>query len=164
MNENFQKELEELKASLEGKTIEEIKEIEQKIIAEAEETQGDLQNRMFDLPKKGYKEAATYIQEFLDKQTVQWQYTVGLLTMYDGWDPAKFPGQISYPMLDGVLRYLGSLQFTGHEEWRKVIEINKYFEPLHKEYLEINTSIFENAEKHNVVLDKFNELTDGSVD
>lgn len=74
--------------------------------------------------------------------------------MYEFWDEDKRPKEVNYPTLDGTLRTLGSLTFTGYEEWKAVLTINDYFEDIREKYVEATNVIYLNAEKHNVVMDK----------
>ena len=140
--------------SLEGKTETELREIEQQIINDSDEYQKTLNTTMFALPAKGYAEVAKAIHLLLNKQQVQWQYTLGIVTMYEFWDEDKRPKEVNYPTLDGTLRTLGSLTFTGYEEWKAVLTINDYFEDIREKYVEATNVIYLNAEKHNVVMDK----------
>ena len=150
-----QKKIEELKAfeqSLEAKTLEELKVLEQEIVKEAEEADKEVSSKEFKLDKKNYKIIAQGIRNLLDKKTVQWQFTLGMVAMYDFWDPEKNPGKVLYPMLDGTLRALGDATFTGYDEWAMVVVINKYFEPLREQYTVVTQRIYDAASKHNVVM------------
>ena len=102
-----QKELEEYKALINEKNLQEVLEIEQEIIKEADELNEKIQKYEFKLNNKGYKEAAEAIRYFLNAQSVTWQYTVGMITMYEFWNPDKNPKTVLYPMFDGTLRTLG---------------------------------------------------------
>lgn len=140
--------------SLEGLDEAALRELETKIIDESDEYQKSLNEQMFALPAKGYDELAKAIHLLLNKQTSQWQYTLGLVTMYEFWDEKKRPKEVNYPTLDGTLRTLGSMSFTGYDEWKAVITINNYFEPMRARYVELTNEIYFNAEKHNAVMDK----------
>lgn len=140
--------------TLDGKTEAELREIEEQIIKESDEYQQKLNTTMFALPAKGYTEVAKAIHMLLDKQTVQWQYTLGIVTMYEFWDEEKRPKEVNYPTLDGTLRTLGALSFTGYPEWKAVLTINDYFEEIREKYVEATNIIYLNAEKHNAVMDK----------
>lgn len=140
--------------SLEGLDEKALREMEQKVIEESDEFQKNLNTTMFALPSKDYENVAKAIHKLLDKQTSQWQYTLGLVTMYEFWDEKKRPKEVNYPTLDGTLRTLGALSFTGYDEWKAVITINDYFEPMRKKYVELTNEIYFNAEKHNAVMDK----------
>lgn len=140
--------------SLEGLDEKALREMEQKVIEESDEFQKNLNTTMFALPSKDYENVAKAIHKLLDKQTSQWQYTLGLVTMYEFWDENKRPKEVNYPTLDGTLRTLGALSFTGYDEWKAVITINDYFEPMRKKYVDLTNEIYFNAEKHNAVMDK----------
>ena len=155
-----QKTLEKFEKSLKGKTFEELTELEQKIIAEADKADKKVADTKFDLPDETYKEVAKAIRYFINKKTVQWQYTLAMQTMYDFWDE-KNPKKISYATLDSTLRTLGEMQFTGIDEWRMVIVINKYFEPLRTLYVSTTQQVYDIASKHSAVI-KALELQDPS--
>lgn len=142
---------EDFKKSLEGKSVEELKKIEAEVIKECEKIDDEVANTEFDMPVENYSDVAKAIKYFLDKQTVQWQYTLGMVAMYDFWDE-KRPEKIPYAQLDSVLRTIGNLQFTGYNEWAMVVVINKYFEPLREEYTKVTQRIYDAATKHNVVM------------
>ena len=158
-----QKELEEYKKLIDSKSLEEVLEIEKGVINEANELNTKIAKHQFKLPTKGYKEVAEAIRYFLNKQSVTWQYTVGLITMYDFWDPKTRPVNVLYPMFDGTLRTLGEMKFEGYDEWKKVVAINKYFEDLRDEYSVLTEQIWDNASKHNIILDRLQILDPASA-
>jgi len=142
---------EDFKKSLEGKSVEELKKIEAEVIKECEKIDDEVAKTEFDMPAENYLEVAKAIKYFLNKQTVQWQYTLGMVAMYDFWDE-KRPEKIPYAQLDSVLRTIGGLQFTGYDEWAMVVVINKYFEPLREQYTTVTQRIYDAASKHNIVM------------
>ena len=151
-----QKKIEELKAfeqSLEAKTLEELKVLEQEIAKEAEEADKKVSSKEFKLDKKNYQIVAQGIRNLLNKKTVQWQFTLGMVAMYDFWDENKNPKTVKYPMLDGTLRALGEMAFAGYAEWAAVVAINKYFEDIREEYVTVTEKAYDIAAKHNVVMD-----------
>ena len=149
-----QQQLKELAASLKELTVEELEAREQEIIKKADENDKAVATKEFKLPTENYKIVAAGIQSLLNKQTVEWQYTLGLLSMYEFWDPEKYSKTVTYPMLDATLRTLGEMKFTGYEEWAKVVAINKYFESLRKDYEETTESIYDIANEHNAIIDE----------
>ena len=153
-----QKELAEYKKLIDSKTLDEVLEIEKEIVKEADDINAKIQKYEFKLQKKGYPEAAKAVRYFLDKQTITWQFTVGMITMYDFWNPEKFPAKVSYPMFDGTLRTLGEMKFTGYKEWKYVFDINEYFGSIRDEYAELTEQIWDNASKHNVICDRIQLL------
>ena len=157
-----QKKVEQLKAfeqSLEAKTLEELKALEQEIIKEADDIDKEVSSKEFKLEKTNYAIVAQGIRDLLNKKTVQWPFTLGMVAMYDFWDPKKNPGKVVYPMLDGTLRALGDATFTGYEEWASVVAINKYFEGIRQEYITTTEKVYDIASKHNAVIDAINKKT-----
>jgi len=156
--EEKQKMLKEYEDSLAGKTKEELEKIEAELIGDADENDVRVSKLEFDLPKENYKEVAEGVRMLLNKQTVQWQYTLGLVGLYDFWNPEKKAKKIPYAQLDAILRTLGQMQFTGYTEWSAVVAINKYFEPLHNAYVDATEKTYDIASKHDIVIRKLEEL------
>ena len=152
--EERQKIISDFEHSFKGKSLDELKKIEEKLVEEADKIDKEVTSQEFDLAEENYEIVARNIRMFLDTQTVQWQYTLGMVGMYDFWDPENKPATIPYPQLDGILRTLGSMQFTGYEQWAAVIAINKYFEPLHEAYEKATERIIIIGAKHNALMDE----------
>lgn len=144
--------------SLKDKTLEELQAIEVEIVKEADENDKRLAELKFPMPSEGYKEAAEAIRMLLNKQTVKWQFTLGMKNMYDFFTPDTRPAEVPYPLLDSVLRTLGSMEFTGYEQWNAVILIDKYVKPLNKQYIEAAESIYKIAERHNDVINAIDKI------
>lgn len=153
----LQVELEKFKGTLEGKNIDELRSLEEGLIKEIEDFNKEVEALEYDLPEENFTEVAQAIQSLLDKETVQWQFTLMMVGMYDFWN--EYRGKISYTQLDAVLNRLGGMQFTGYEDWNKVIVINKYFEPLRDLYYETTSKVFLMANKHNAIMEKLQLLT-----
>ena len=147
-----EKDLHEYKKSLEGKTKEELESIEQELVKEAEAVDKEVAGMEYNLPTENYAAVAEAVRYFLNKQSVQWQYSLAMVSMYDFWGekPAK---KIPYAQLDTILRTLGGLQFTGYKEWAMVVAVNKFFEPLRDKYMETTSRIYDVATKHNIVME-----------
>lgn len=148
-----QKELEDYKKSLDGKTNEELRKIEEELIADAEALDKRISETTFDLPVENYAEAAKAAKTLLNKQSVTWQHTLAMVGMYDFWTE-KNPGKIPYAQLDALLHTIGELKFTGYDEWAMVVALNKYLEPLAKKYQDITSEIYDIANKHSEVQNK----------
>ena len=148
------KQLAEYEQTLKGLTLEELKAKEQEIIKEADENDKAIASKEFKLPGENYKVVAEGIRNILNKQSVEWRFTLGMVSMYDFWDPENFPGNVTYPMLDATLRTIGEMKFTGYQEWAAVVAINKYFEALHEEYESATEKIYDIASKHNAIIDE----------
>ena len=159
-----QKMLKEYDESLKGKTLEELEKIESELIVDADENDKVISETSFDLPSENYEVIAKGIRQLLNKQTVQWQYTLGLVALYDFWNPEKKADKIPYAQLDAVLRTLGQMQFTGYEEWAAVVAINKYFEPLHKAYVDATEKTYDIASKHQSVMQAMDKLKNPGQD
>ena len=156
--EEKQRMLKEYEESLNGKTLEELEKIESALIAEADENDQKVSKTEFDLPKENYKEVAEGIRMLLNKQTVQWQYTLGLVGLYDFWNPEKKAKKIPFAQLDAILRTLGQMQFTGYDEWAAVVAINKYFEPLHNDYVGATDKTYFIASQHQAVMQAMDNI------
>jgi len=151
-------ELAEFEKSLKSLSLAELKAKEQEVIKAADENDKAIASKEFKLPKDNYKVVASGIQQLLNKQTVEWRFTLGMVSMYEFWNPEKFPTVVNYPMLDATLRTLGELKFTGYEEWAIVVAVNKYFEALHAEYEEATERIYDIASQHNAIIDAISLL------
>ena len=136
----------DFKKSLTGMTKEQLEDLAKQITKESEDLDKEVGSKVYDLPAAGYDDAASAIKYFLDKQSVKWEYTRGLITIYEFFD--KTNDKISFPMLDTVLRLLGSLQFTGYSEWIKVVTINDYFNPIASDYRELTDKVYDAAERY----------------
>lgn len=152
------KDLNDFKKSLEGKTLEELEALEQQIIEEADKLNEDMSKATLKVPTKNYKEAAKGIRRALNKQTIQWQYTLGMVNMYDTWDPENRPNEVAYPTLDATIRTLGSLQYTGYDEWKDVLMFTEFFEPIKEEYTKISAKVYDNADMHCAVQDAITKI------
>ena len=152
------KDLNDYKKSLEGKTLEELEALENEIVKEADTLNENLSKAMLKVPTKNYKEAATAIRRALDKQSVQWQYTLGMINMYEAWDPENKPAEIAYTTLDATIRTLGALQYKGYGEWKDVLMFTEFFEPIKDEYTKISLGVYDNADKHCAIQDAIKKI------
>ena len=148
------KQLAEFEKSLKEMSVEELKAKEQEIIKAADENDEALNKKVFNLPTENYKIVAKSIRMILNKQTVEWRFTLGMVSMYEFWNPEKFPKTITYPMLDATLRTIGEMKFTGYDEWASVVAINKYFEETHDEYEACTEKIYDIASQHSAIIDE----------
>lgn len=163
------KALEDFKKKCEKLDLKQLQKLEQEYIKKMDAKDKEVAEKMFDLPEfvtdKDTNEPVTYetvaigIRRFLDRQTITWQYTLGMVVLYEFWNPDRYPGKVNYPTLDSTLRTLGELQFTGYDDWKAVVAINKYIEPLREEYIDITDGIYELASYHNVIMDAMKLVT-----
>lgn len=138
--------------SIKGMSKDELLTKEQELIKEMETNDDEVSKVLFDMPEEGYPEAAEAIRYFLNKNKVQWQYTLGLVTLYEFWMADKAT-KINYPTLDATLRNLGAMEFTGYEEWKRVLTMNTYFEPLRESYIKYTDKTYLLAQKHSALID-----------
>ena len=154
MSLDKQKELDGFKKKCQSMTREQLEELEQEYIKKAEEIDKETATAMFDLPAENYANVTAGIRMFLDQQTIQWQYTLGMKVLYEYWNPEVQPKEINYPTLDSTLRTIGELQFTGYKEWCAVVDINKFMEPLREKYIEVTEKVYDVAAHHNIIIDE----------
>jgi len=147
-----QEEQKKFEQSLLKMSYDELVKLEQEIIAEADKNGEELGKIEFDMPTENYEAVADAIRMFLNKQEVQWQYTLGMVAMYDFWDPKARQAKIPYAHLDSILRTLGGLKFKGYEEWSAVVAVNKFFEPLQQAYVDATQETYDIAVKHDAVM------------
>ena len=50
------------------------------------------------------------------------------------------------------------MEFTGISEWKAVMTVNSYFEPIKEKYITVSQKIFDVADKHNAILEKLDEI------
>lgn len=137
--------------SLDGKSMDELKEVEKTLIADIDANDKKVGNTTFPLPD-GYPEFKANVQYFLNKQKVQWQYALGMLELYDALEtPDK---EMPYPILDLILMNLGQLTFEGADEWRKVKSMTEYIQPMSDAYSEVKAHTYLLAEEHSALLNK----------
>ena len=139
----------EFKASLANMTKEELEALATKLTEESKATDSKVANLNYKLEKKGQEAAWDAIKTFLNKQSVKWNYSLGLITLYEFFDKAQ--KEISFAMLDTVLRLLGSLDYTGYTEWKMVTTINDYFTPIAADYRDVTDEIYDVAERYALV-------------
>ena len=152
------KKMDEFKKTIQNATLDELKQLEQDVIKEADKVNKEVQETKFTLPENNYHETACAIRDLLCKVSVQWQYAQAMVDMFDFWNPDEKPESVVYGLLDATLRQLGQMEFNGIGEWRDVTTVNAYFEPIKEQYIEVSTKIFDVADKHNTILEKMDAM------
>ena len=143
------KELSDFKKSLTEMTEEQLRELAAKLVEESKELDGRVSQTEYTLPTKGQKDAFEAIKYFLNTQKVKWNYALGIITIYEYFDQAQ--KTITFAMLDTVLRLLGSLEFTGYDEWKKVSLVNDYFTSVAQDYRDLTDEIYNIGERYAAV-------------
>lgn len=139
----------DFKKSLTEMTEEQLRELAAKLVEESKELDGRVSQTEYTLPAKGQKDAFEAIKYFLNTQKVKWNYALGIITIYEYFDQAQ--KNITFAMLDTVLRLLGSLEFTGYDEWKKVSLVNDYFTPVAQDYRNLTDEIYNIGERYAAV-------------
>lgn len=152
------KKMSDFKKTIQNASLDELKQLEQDVIKEADKVNKKVQETTFVLPEKDYGITACAIRKLLDKVSVQWQYAQAMVDMFDFWNPDEKPESVVYGLLDATLRQLGQMEFKGVEEWKAVTTVNAYFEPIKEQYIEVSTKIFDVADKHNAILEKMDAM------
>ncbi len=143
------KELSDFKKSLVEMTEEQLNELATKLVEESKALDERVSKTEYTLPTKGQKDAFEAIKYFLNTQKVKWNYALGIITIYEYFDQAQ--KNITFAMLDTVLRLLGSLEFTGYDEWKKVSLVNDYFTPVAQDYRDLTDEIYNIGERYAAV-------------
>ena len=143
------KELSDFKKSLVEMTEEQLRDLAAKLIEESKELDARVSQTEYKLATKGQKDAFEAIKYFLNTQKVKWNYALGIITIYEYFDQAQ--KTITFAMLDTVLRLLGSLEFTGYDEWKKVSLVNDYFTSVAQDYRDLTDEIYNIGERYAAV-------------
>ena len=158
--------LQDFKTEVESLNEEQLHSLEEEIINEIEdyekvvfEKQFDLSSEVvFDGDKHSFNEVVGDILYLINKNEVEYKFTLGLYELYNFWKSADKTMKITYSVLDSTLRILGQIKFTGYSEWKRILVINEFFKPNHVEYTKINAMQVFYAQKHNIVMDKLQLL------
>lgn len=160
LQELLENDLAAYKAVVETMSVEEAKTAEQELIKAMEEYDKYLTETMYELPQsvafddKNYSRnrVGEMICYFIEKQEVDWQYTLGLYQMSKLW--RGIGSQVGYKEYDSTLRVLGQIKYKGSSEWRDIMIVNEFLRNAHDEYT-IDTSYMIYLSKlHNELIDK----------
>ena len=143
------KELSDFKKSLAEMTEDQLRELAAKLIEDSKELDARVSKTEYTLPTKGQKDAFEAIKYFLNTQKVKWNYALGIITIYEYFDQAQ--KTVTFAMLDTVLRLLGSLEYTGYDEWKRVSLVNDYFTPVAQDYRDLTDEIYNIGERYAAV-------------
>lgn len=155
---DLQNSLEEFKATLSDKTEDELVSLEKEIVAEAQEKDKIAAEKTFTLKSPAGEELseadrATYgniIAAFLGRVKTNWQSAIMMKYIIEFWRGTET--EVKYPVLDTTLRQLGTIEFTGYEDFNKVTLTNEFFEGIRTEFVEFTDSLFEIANRHDAVM------------
>lgn len=150
---DFQQQLEDYKVTIKDKTMDELKDIEQELIAEFDKLNDTRKDTQFNLPKDGWKEMSETVCYFLDKLDVAWNVGFALIGIYDFWKAEKNPKKIPFSVFELTIQKLGDVTYKGYSEWTRICALNKWFEPIHPDYAEIVMGMRLLGAKHSLVQD-----------
>lgn len=139
--------LQEFIESLKTKSKEELIALESEISKDIDEASKKYSKTMMPLPEENREETVGMILTLLDKYPIRWQDTLGAVRLYDEWDVPSIT-EISYPAFNTTLEILGGLTYTGYDEWKMVVAIDEYVQPLHDLFAEITNDIYSLSTKH----------------
>lgn len=107
------------------------------------------------------KDIADRIVSFINKNEVEFQYTEGLYQLSKLWRNVAKVTTLDYYKYDSTLRVLGQLRYKGYKEWNDILAINSYFSTCHDQYTKDTSYSIYLAQRHNAIMDKMQELSNG---
>lgn len=140
-------------ASLEGKTLEELKTMEDALIKTIDKHDRKVAKAEFKVEnKEELAKAVEIARYFLNKQKVQFNYVLGMVQLYDSFKPDM--ETIPYPIFDMILVNLGQLEFDGYDEWKKILDFEAFTKPYSEAYTELKAKTYLLAEEHTALQKK----------
>lgn len=158
----LQAEVDAYKKEIEGiNDVEALKEKEKEIIAEMDKFDEYIKSRTYPVPNGVDFEGEHYSRSevsgeiiyFINKNEVQWQYTLGLYQLCRFWKNTSNE-VITYGQLDSTLRILEQQKFRGFDEWRNILLVNEYMKALHEDYTKDLAVQIALSQKHNSILER----------
>ena len=168
--EMLQNDITEYTVTVAQMEMKELNDAEAALVNKLNEYDKYLDNVEYKLPKSASYNETNYskgeicemIAKLVDKQEVEFQYTLGMNQLVDFW---KNLGRevtdsfVKYKVYDSTLRILGNMKFKGYEERNGILVINEFTSSAHDEY-SINTSYLIYLSKlHSAVLDQMQKLS-----
>lgn len=158
----LQSEVDAYKKEIEGiNDADALKEKEKEIIAEMDKFDEYIKSRTYPVPNGVDFEGEHYSRSevsgeiiyFINKNEVQWQYTLGLYQLCRFWKNTSNE-VITYGQLDSTLRILEQQKFRGFDEWRNILLVNEYMKALHEDYTKDLAVQIALSQKHNSILER----------
>ena len=159
--------VEEFKKEVQDITDEEkLKELEQQIVAEYDEQDKIISERVYPIPESVVFNGTKYsrsqigvnIRKLINKMEVDYRATLGMFQLYKLW--VNPPAELPYGAFDSTLRILGQVKFKGFSEWESILAISEYFKECNAQYTKDTCMYDYLANKHQVVMSQM-ELTSG---
>jgi hypothetical protein len=89
---------------------------------------------------------------FLNKNEVEWSYTLGLYQLVKLWKSNA--DTITYEAYDSTLRILNQTKYKGFKEWTDILVINEFLSSCHAEYVRDTSYLIYLAQLHNTLIDR----------
>lgn len=149
--------------------VSELEQLESDLMKEHDEFQLVLKQTNYKLQESvdfeggNYKKSvvAENIAYFLNKQEVEWSYTLGLYQLVKLW--RNVGEEIPYDAYDSTLRLLNQTKFKGFNEWRDILVANEYLSICHLEYVRDTSYLIYLAQKHNIIMDRMKLVSPDAV-
>ncbi len=143
--------------NLEGKTLEELEAMEQELIKTIDKHDRKVAKTQFKVnDKESLNKAVEIFRYFMNKQKVQFNYVLGMVQLYEAFKPDM--DLLDYPIFDMCLINLGQLEFSGYEEWKKILEFEEFTKPYSEAYTELKAKTYLLAEEHTALQKKMEML------
>lgn len=117
------------------------------------------EDTMFDHKLFEKSRIANCIVDFINRQEVDWQYSLGMYQVCKLWKSIgkeKTTSIINYKALDSTMRLLGNLKYKGYDDWKLILAINQYLTTVHDEYNKHTTYMIYLSHIHNTILNELN--------
>lgn len=160
IQEMLENDLARYKAVVENMSIVDAEEAETELIEKMEEYDNYLSDTKYDLPTDITFDGTKFTRNtignmvcyFVEKQEVDWQYTLGLYQMSKLWRTIN--DTIGYKEYDSTLRVLGGMKFKGSTEWRDILVINEFLGSAHDNYTLDTSYMIYLSKLHNELINK----------
>lgn len=158
----LQKQVDEYKKMIdEINSTEELDEKEKEIIKEMEEFDEFVNETKYTLPDsvefEGKKIQRRDIQSkfiyYLSNQEQSWEYVPTLYTLCKIWKD-EGTTEVTHGVLDSTIRILGQLKFRGMSEWRDLMIIDRYLDPIIATYGKNTSYQIAMGHKHNAIINR----------
>lgn len=162
----FDKELEAYHNTVNGvEDIETLTSMEKDLMKDMDQVDADLKAVKYPLPASvdydgehySKNDIAKQILYFLNKNEVEWKYTLGLYQLSQLWKKKDF-NEISYHEFDSTLRILNQVKYKGFDEWKNILAVNEYLRANHEAYTIDTAVMLLNHQKHQAILDRMQTL------
>lgn len=163
--ELISKNLEDIKATIEGTSRDGLVELEDFVIMSQQDNEEIIKNAKYDLPKKVELYNKTYLAEkihefiieFVNKIEVEWNATLGIVEVIDYWKNYDGKG-VTYSAYDSTARLLGLIKYKGYDNCVKVLVVHEYLKSANKDFGHDHLYTRYLAEVHNMVIDQMHKL------